>query len=515
MNLSAKLVIYQLQKYFTVDLPAHLTTEPNLGYPVIYNKDRNLRSGLIYVTDDASLIPSVHTLKDILYIIVDDCSDFSLMRYTNVCRIRQDASTAWVLQVLQEIFQIYNDWQADLFHQMLDTPSVQNLLEVSGRAIDNPMVVFSMDFHCIGGLRPPFEDLLNTTLGNTDESMLITNALKTDPNYQKAVEEDSCFFFPGNEYATPCLCRNIRIHGRTEYRLMIHPGSMPIDDTIEFLVDFLARCIMQSLIIAPQQSLTGPLTLQSIFHTLMTDSKADYVEISQSLTAVGWQVSHSYQCVLLTTTTTDLKFQTIRSICGYLENNIPRSCAIEHHGNVVLFINLTLCPLSSEDIHQRLAYYIRESMLKAGFSRIMMGHFNFYRQYQQAKITLDMGTHLHPDFWLHDFNAVALPYLGNQMTRKLPYYMIAHDRLLQLKNMQSNGESRLYDTLRCYLQNNQNATRTSQILHIHRSTLLYRLEQIQKFFNSSLTNYEEILYLLISFYLIDTESEDSGKKTTN
>ena len=83
--------------------------------------------------------------------------------------------------------------------------------------------------------------------------------------------------------------------------------------------------------------------------------------------------------------------------------------------------------------------------------------------------------------------------------------MICHEKLLSLKYESENGSSQLYQTLRCYLENHQNASRTAAQLFIHRSTLLYRLERISRFLKSDLSDPDELLYLLLSFRLIDME----------
>ena len=119
--------------------------------------------------------------------------------------------------------------------------------------------------------------------------------------------------------------------------------------------------------------------LHRIFHNLLTNSKADYVEVSHQLTENGWLSSHSYQCILIKTGILDWKNLTLKSICSYVENFIPAACAVEHRGNVVVYINLDLCDFTLDEISQKLAGFIRDSLLIAGYSRVMLGHFNFQR----------------------------------------------------------------------------------------------------------------------------------------
>ena len=57
------------------------------------------------------------------------------------------------------------------------------------------------------------------------------------------------------------------------------------------------------------------------------------------------------------------------------------------------------------------------------------------------------------------------------------------------------------------LKINQSATKTAAALYIHRSTLLYRIEKIEAALKSDLTDPDELLYLMLSFYLMDQEEK--------
>ena len=97
---------------------------------------------------------------------------------------------------------------------------------------------------------------------------------------------------------------------------------------------------------------------------------------------------------------------------------------------------------------QKLAGFIRDSLLNAGYSRVMLGHFNFQRQYVQASISIQVGSRKNPTSWIHHFNDIALPYILEQITSKLPAYMICHEKLLKLKYQDEETDSQLYET-RC------------------------------------------------------------------
>ena len=85
--------------------------------------------------------------------------------------------------------------------------------------------------------------------------------------------------------------------------------------------------------------------------------------------------------------------------------------------------------------------------------------------------------------------------------------MIYNEKHLHLTYQDSSTGTQLNETLRVYLQNHQSATKTAAALYIHRSTLLYRIEKIEAALKSDLTDPDELLYLMLSFYLMDQEEK--------
>ncbi|MDD3279002.1 MAG: helix-turn-helix domain-containing protein [Lachnospiraceae bacterium] len=506
MNLSAKLILWHLEKEYQLTASGKLSSEPYLKYAMHYERESTFENGIIYIVDQPDFHVPSHRLSHSLFLLVGDSFSIQVKDYPNVCRI-QDASAPEVQNSICQIFHRYSEWNQALFESRLTNSSIQNLLDLSRSVISNPILVISMDFVIIASNGDLFSELLGSTLGSTAETADVILALKQDKNYEEAYHRIGYFYYPGNNITFPSLCVNIRKFDQTVYRLMITQGELPLDDTFGFVLEYLARMISHSLSTTLVDSHDVLHHFHQIFRTLLTDSSADYVEISQQLSLHGWLSSHYYYCILIQPGALDYKNLTLRSICGYLENTIPSSCAVEHKGNVILYINLNLCRMAENDIDQKLAGFIRDSFLTGGCSRKIMGHFNFHRMYVQASIALQSGSRKNPQQWIHHFNDIALTYLLEQTTKKLPAYMVCHEKLLTLKYKSEENNNQLYQTLRCYLENHSNVTQTARELFIHRSTLLYRLDRIHEIMQTDYADPDEILYLLLSFRLMELEEQ--------
>ena len=74
-----------------------------------------------------------------------------------------------------------------------------------------------------------------------------------------------------------------------------------------------------------------------------------------------------------------------------------------------------------------------------------------------------------------------------------------------LKNQEGHKGVDLVHTLRVYLENNGNLTKTAEQLFIHRSTLQYRLERIADLLKINLQNAEETFNLMLALKLYDLQ----------
>ena len=508
MTLSALLLAHYLKKRYDVVLSETFSPDPILRYPLTNPGPENELSSIVYICDTPEFYLPDYLLKRSMLIFTCPVeAEFTLGR-PNICVIPQDVTAGEIFLYVQEIFDMFNTWDEALVQSRLNNKAIQNLLDITyDRIISNPITLMGMDFTVIATRGTSYGDLRNSVLGTNETTFDLVNALKNDPSYGAAAQKEGFFYYAGNNNAPAQLCVNIKRSQKTAFRLAITAGEVPLDATFGFVLEHLARYISHALSTNTVVNRDSAHSMHQIFHNILNDPSADYVQVSQQLSNLGWHSSHTYQCILVEAGILDTKNLTLRSICSYIENTVPSSCAIEYRGNAVVFINGDLCVLSESEVSQRLAGLIRDSMLNAGYSRKLLGHFNFHRMYVQASLSLSVGRRKNPSRWIHHFNDVALTYMLEQTTRRLPAYMLAHERLLMLKNMADSGNSPLYNTLRVYLENHLNLTKTSEDLFIHRSTLLYRLDKIHSIMRTDFSNPEELLYLMLSFRILDQEKD--------
>ena len=515
MKLSPALLVSDLRTKYSLTAPSPLSERPHLGRPLFYREESELINNHIYVLSSFSeyqkLRRGVSSCFFICPLTVGETEretvEEAVSSSVNLCVIDTPDSSAFVFNYLQEIFDKYDLWEETLMHISLSGGSIQSLLDASYPVLGSPLRLMGMDFSIIASSPGAEDNSGGLPTYEQPEYIEYVTALKQDTLYNAVREKDGAFIYPGYITGHRTLNVNIKRFSKTTHRLVMAEMDVPFSSSAGALLEFLATFIEHALMRNAAHRSPNDKTMHSIFLSILSDRTADYLVISRRLTSLGWLTNHEYLCIVLQTTYLDQQNLTINAICNYLENLFPYSCAFPFEEDVVVYFNLTKSECDVDDISDKIIYFIRDSFLKAGYSRAMTGHLNLRRQYIQSRSALEVGNQIHPYLWIHHFNKIALPYIYQQATKKLPGSMICHEKLLVLKKSDEEQNTEYVKTLSVYLDHHLNAVQSAKTLFIHRSTFLYRLEKIKDVLESDLEDPEELLYLMLSLRLMDQDAE--------
>lgn len=505
MNLNFALLKERLEQKYPNLWGQSILPRNTYSRPVLYEPGMPLRAGRIYIADHLPLALSA-VPRDALILFPGEISPWKDPDPVFACiALRSTDPAVHVLNLVLDIFSEYQAWEDALSHSLLNGDSVSQLLARAFPLLGCPLCLFSRGFSMIASagqdLLPPEHQIFN----NSERTIEYINSMKQDAFYNDALNYEEAYIFPDQLTGIRSWNINIQQFGRTTHRLMMleYPRSLTQGDA--YLLSILASYVRYLLYHTSDAPFAGENSLHSILSSVLSDSSADYIEISQRLSALGWYHTHSYLSMVLRVTYMDQQNLTTNAICRYIEELLPASACIPYRRDIVVFFNLTLLQMNRENVSEKLACFIRDSYFKAGYSRAMTGHMNLRRQYVQAFLALDIGSRYYPHIWIHQFNQIALPYLLERSISQLPGYMVCAENLLRLKETDETQGTNYMLTLRTYLENQLNAVQSAKDLFIHRSTFLYRLDKIKGIMETELDDPDELLYLLLSFRLLDLE----------
>ena len=422
----------------------------------------------------------------------------------------QRVSAADVLNDLTRAFEFYNDWEAHLSRlEMADAPC-QELLTLSARVLGNPLALINVDQSSVAlfPCDPEKAGAAAALFPDTEAGQIrLINALLQDSDFRENLKRTDPYWGPAYILGFRTLNINLAEDGRQNgYLLSLAEQARPLTESDMDLLTVLSPFVGLSLSRIREYRAETNTSLHRILKKILSERTLDYTEASRILASLGWEPAHDYLCLIFRLTYLDRHSLPSAAICRYMEEQFPFSSSFVYEDDIVTFFDLSLNPEEPEDVMDRLKPFIRDSYLKAGYSRVVRGHMNLRRQYVQAFLALDVGGRKAPYRWIHHFDQIAMPYLLEQMTRRLPGDMIAHPGVLRLAAYDREHKADYIRTLRTYLDRGRNTVHAAAALYIHRSTFLYRMGKITEILESDLSDPEELLYIELSLRLLPQEN---------
>ncbi len=496
MKLTCELLVEALQEYFKVEAYAIQQSSTLLSRPLMYVEGQPVETGNLYLTCVAA---NALCRNDICTIYAQGVRP-TRRGGSFICI---NGSMEMIANTVQRVFNQCEEWENRLEHVLLHQGEIRELFQVARTLLDNPILLTSVDFAPVAQLGEeelPQDQRLSVS---QTESLGLVNSLKRDMFLKNMMEERKPFRYPAHILGWNSWIVNIFRDGYVSHRLILveHKRELTAGDgyLLSRLAEFVDFHLKQK-----HPDLQSDNRLRAVLLRMLSDRTADYLDVSRQLSLLNWKPEDEYFCLVLKTTQVNGKGTSIEQIHDYLKKQYPSSCSCLYNDQVVTYFNVTRLSKDIIDIGSEMKYFVREALLKAGYSRVMRGHDNLRRQYIQAHAALETGGRIHPYMWIHHFDNVSMRFLLEEATHRLPAYMLCNEKLLLLQQIDEEQGTEYMKTLRVYLDLNLNAMASARELYIHRSTLLYRLSKIKEVLDSALDDPEEILYLSISFRLLET-----------
>lgn len=133
-----------------------------------------------------------------------------------------------------------------------------------------------------------------------------------------------------------------------------------------------------------------------------------------------------------------------------------------------------------------------------GISEISQKIPEFSQLYQNAALALQYCLHSNSTQYCFTYRDTKEAQIVSALSSNENIRQIATELLLPLRAHGSDSSLDLLDTLSTFIRCNYNTSQTARVLHIHRQSLLYRLEKIKDLTGLSLDDHKDLFLLEIS-----------------
>lgn len=143
-----------------------------------------------------------------------------------------------------------------------------------------------------------------------------------------------------------------------------------------------------------------------------------------------------------------------------------------------------------------------EAMLnvKVAFGTVVQELKDVSKSYKEAKLALDVGKIFYAEKTVMAYSALGIGRLIYQLPVNLCKIFIEE---VFGENIPDDLDDETLTTINKFFENNLNVSETSRQLYVHRNTLVYRIEKIQKSMGLDLRNFDDALTFKIALMVVN------------
>jgi|GEM_PF-1484411 len=519
-----RLSLDAIREHLPCDIIVSKLIEPDqkrlYDFPLLYQatQEPQFESGQLYIADSHDLPETLRMASDVGIICV---GDHPLYGYgQNSFLILEDSTTvAEVFSVVSATFWKYILWEQQLLEISKDCTNLQSLIELTNSLTKgNPLICLDLKGGIIAGRYVPSVDA--NVLSNTSADILQTPLPWVTKNlrhysmpkirgiarYETAVTHARTFhiilrdLFAGDECVASLSCSDYDHPLRSIEWLLVNR-----------LGDIIERLMQDGFV----QNIEHIKDIRRMFQSLLEGQnlrREDCLSLFQKHNLSG---NDCFICICMRLQDERPQFLMISTLRTKINRYLHDTYINHYKSNIVLFIHIFEEQPVQAAIEQLEKMIFSDCKYKIGVSNEFSDIENARHYYHQSCIAINMGSSTDPESHVYHFSHLALRYILTHAAREMPLQNVVHSGVLRLCNSDKELNTNYISTLYAYFKNNQNAVKTAKELYIHRSTLLYRLNQIKEIMGIEWDDFQEMLYIMMSIEIIQMQSMTSNLMPTN
>lgn len=420
--------------------------------------------------------------------------------------LREGSSLLEVFYDIQKIFMKFNMWDEELTKALLSKRSLEEICILSIPVFENPIFIHDTNSEVLASVNEmpkQFSWHLDPEHGKRFLPMEIMNDFKISAEYQQTMNTHGSRMFSEQQFGYRILYINLWFEDTYLGRICINELGRKITKGDYEILEYFAKIILSALQYGNFFLPDNSKELKKSLIELLESEPANETLLVERLQHLGWNLLDAYFCVCIYMEKRDYSTYAIDYTCHRLENIFPHYCTFLYRDTILIVVNPSRSKISTDSFFSKLAVFLREGLFKAGVSMSGNDFRRFRYYYIQAKEALNMGGQKNPMFWQYRFSDYVLSYFFEKGIGELLPFMLCEPNLTRLMEYDKKNQTEYYKSLKVFLENERNITKTAQELFVHKSTFLYRLKKIEKLLQIDLNSPKVRLHLLMSYELTD------------
>ena len=410
--------------------------------------------------------------------------------------ILQGQDTNEILNDLLAVFDFYNSWETSLWEASA-RKSFQQIIDLGDLVLNNPMMVSDMDGNVLAMSSKYVGEDINEywvesrNFGHVPIAILGAPMRTTDGKLSSWTDTPAVYFLPDG---TKTIGTFLSVDQQQIAALGLWEHQKPIVPSDIELVQVLYEVLISTL---EAQQRSAPLRSSSaILEDLLSG-----VQVTEDLVHNLEQKAKDPWKLLVI----DNPF---RSDVIYQRNLIQRLQQLESPCVPLLYENHVVVLSTAENARNILDHLFGEKEKQYYMAGVSLPFDDLQLVSTRYLQTLFALRYAGEKPGIYPMEDVGLPYLLRLFQEQNHTQQLIHPALQALRKYDAEKNSELYDTLCQYLLHERSVIRTAQAIHIHKNSLMYRLQRIQSIIEVDLDDPLIRTYLLLSYMMDDVSHSE-------
>ena len=431
--------------------------------------------------------------------------------------VLHDITLIQAFEIIQSVFDFYEDWLAAITSK-IEEGAYQEFVDLLWSVIHNPIVLLDSDHHVLAMTRQYPEGSIDEEWDYVLNYQAVSlKSMRTRAKYNDSGMYDTRKFLKDNAYDRLFLNRSIISYsmgnsGDICGKLVVINHERECNPGDIHILQSIVRILEYSLI---QKSSKEDAAHSNVFLDLLLDRPYHEKRLNRHMDYTGWKMDDIYSVISIRTDrkVTGQRMSTeLKTLHHLLENNAEGCMLLKSSETAELLI------LQNRDCHENtsllalLEKLCRMNPIQIGFSLHLRGLTSLHQLYEQAKAAIYLGNLNQTDGQMFNFQDFAIDHIiMNGSIEKSIFSCMPAICDLWFKGHTSENE--LYDTLKCFLQQNASVVATAKAMFTHRNTIQYRMKKIFELLNCTPEDSYAMEYCRISVRVIELYEKKYGAQS--
>lgn len=508
MKLNTDIIKEYLENQYSLTAKGENNEEMTLERPVFYSSKEETGANRVYLCEEKDLPYLLHKDNENLIIYCGNVQSVDNIKGNhNILILPKDTDMRLLFNDLQRIFDHYDKWDRDLRTLAVKEGNYEKVLKISIPIFENQIIINDRDLRIVASIQ--WEDGTHFKKGRWN---VVNGAFVSAPklsSMEAIYNDDYKKFTTPMIYSHPDHAGNhIKVYrinmflseryigcvSMPEIKTKLTPGKMA-------LFRHFASVIEESFI---QNGMgdTNKTSLKSLIRNLVEGTPVDEIQLYYALNnRIFEEFPKEWICLVIRPEGFHRFLNAGNSIhqsylCNHLEDGIRNAVAFCQGEDIILFSPLKE-DFTIEHLCEKTNTILEDTTFRCGISNGFQNIADARLYSHQAYYALQENR----NNTFCRFNEIALSYMLSHCSGEFTGEPILSPAMRKLFASSPKQTTDYKETWKVYLDNEMNASQTAKDLHIHRSTLLQRLEYIYKLLGKSKFTPEEKLYMRICLHM--------------